>query len=131
MLPTVSAVFNDGAILEMVYQPIENRSAFVLWRDGEWKIETGLNVSPFQRWVPYSPNNNLIKNEVVLLPSEPEEYGSEEQLLDSIQSFIHRYVDVVRDHDDGQLVLFVELGDELIKLVLSADVHANGGFVQH
>src|SRR5206468_2327094 len=46
------------------------------------------------RLVPYSPNNNLIKNEVVLLPSEPEEYGSEEQLLDEIQSFIHRYVDV-------------------------------------
>jgi hypothetical protein len=94
MLPTVSAVFSDGAILEMVYQPTEKRSGFVLWRDGEWKIETGLNVSPFQRWVPYSPNNNLIKNEVVLLPSEPEEYGSEEQLLDAIQSFIHRYVDV-------------------------------------
>jgi len=31
---------------------------------------------------------------VVLLPSEPEEYGSEEQLLAEIQSFIHRYVDV-------------------------------------
>jgi hypothetical protein len=61
MLPTVSAVFNDSAILEMVYEPTEKRSAFVLWRDGEWKIETGLNVSPLQRWVPYSANNNLNK----------------------------------------------------------------------
>jgi hypothetical protein len=88
MVPTVSAVFNDGSILEMVYQPIEKRSAFALWRDGQWKIETGMNVSPFHRWVPYSPNNNLIKNEVVLLPSEPEEYGSEELLLHEIQFFI-------------------------------------------
>lgn len=78
----------------MVYQPTEKRSAFVLWRDGEWSTDTGFNLNPFQRWVPYSPNNNLIKNEVVLLPSEPEEYGSEELLLDEIQSFIHRYVDV-------------------------------------
>lgn len=31
---------------------------------------------------------------MVLLPSEPEEYGSEESLLAEIQSFIHRYVDV-------------------------------------
>jgi hypothetical protein len=94
MIPTVSAVFNNGSILEMVYQPTEKHSAFVLWRDGEWSTETGFNANPFQRWVPYSPHNNRIKNEVVLLPSEPEEYGSEDLLLDEIQSFIHPYVDV-------------------------------------
>jgi hypothetical protein len=94
VIPTVSAVFNDGAILEMVYPPTEKRSAFVLWRDEEWRIENGFTVSPFHRWVPYSPNNNLIKNEFVLLPSEPEEYGSEDELLYEIQDFIHRYVDV-------------------------------------
>ena len=93
-VPTVSAVFDDGSILEMVYKPQEKRTAFVLWKDGEWKFEPGLSIDPFRRLVPYSPNNNLIKNEVVLLPSEPEEYGSEESLLDQIQSFIHRYVDV-------------------------------------
>jgi len=93
-LPTVSAVFDDGAILEMVYRPLEKRTAFVLWKDGEWSFEPSLSIDPFRRLVPYSPNNNLIKNEVVLLPSEPEEYGSEESLLREIQSFIHRYVDV-------------------------------------
>lgn len=93
-LPTVSAVFDNGSILEMVYRPQEKRTAFVLWKDGEWKFEAGITINPFRRLVPYSPNNNLIKNEVVLLPSEPEEYGSEESLLSEIQSFIHRYVDV-------------------------------------
>ena len=93
-VPTVSAVFDDGAILEMVYHPAEKRTSFVFWKDGEWKFEPALSVDPFRRLVPYSPNNNLIKNEVVLLPSQPEEYGSEEGLLDEIQSFIHRYVDV-------------------------------------
>ena len=94
LVPTVSAVFDDGAILEMVYRPQEKQTAFVLWKDGEWKFETGFSVNTFQCLVPYSPNNNLIMNEVVLLPSEPEEYGSEESLLREIQSFIHRYVDV-------------------------------------
>src|SRR5215831_1317282 len=93
-VPTVSAVFDDGAILEMVYGPQEKRTAFVLWKDGEWNLEPSLSINPFQRLVPYSPNNNLIKNEVVLLPSEPEEYGSEESLFGEIQSFIHRYVDL-------------------------------------
>src|SRR6266478_3478981 len=93
-VPTVSAVFDDGSILELVYKPQEKRTAFVLWKEGEWKLEPGLSIDPFRRLVPYSPNNNLIKNEVVLLPSQPEEYGSEESLLSEIQSFIHRYVDV-------------------------------------
>src|SRR5438093_5650776 len=93
-VPTVSAVFDDGAILEMVYRASEKRTAFVLWKDGEWRFESSLSTDPFRRLVPYSPNNNLIKNEVVLLPSQPEEYGSEEGLLDEIQSFIHRYVDL-------------------------------------
>src|SRR5215475_5117697 len=93
-VPTVSAISDDGAILEMVYRPEEKRTAFVLWKDGEWSFEPSLSIDPFRRLVPYSPNNNLIKNEVVLLPSEPEEYGSEESLLREIQCFIHSYVDI-------------------------------------
>src|SRR4030095_8735644 len=93
-VPTVSAVFDDGSILELVYKTQEKRTAFVFWKDGEWKFEPALSIDPFRRLVPYSPNNNLIKNEVVLLPSEPEEYGSEGSLLGQIQYFIHRYVDV-------------------------------------
>ena len=93
-VPTVSAVFGDGAILEMVHRPDEKRTAFALWQDEKWTIEPAFDADPFRRWVPYSPHNNLIKNEVVLLPSEPEEYGSEEELLAEIQDFIHRYLDV-------------------------------------
>ena len=44
--------------------------------------------------MPFSANNNLIKNEVVLLPSEPQIYGSEEKLVAEIREFIHRYVDL-------------------------------------
>ena len=47
-----------------------------------------------ERLAPYSPGNNLIKNNVILLPSEPEEYGSEAELIAEIQAYIHRYVDL-------------------------------------
>src|SRR2546426_44983 len=72
-IPTVSAVFGDGAILETVYSPTERRTGFVLWRDDKWTAESSIPVDPLRRLVPYSSHNNLIKNEVVLLPSEPEE----------------------------------------------------------
>jgi hypothetical protein len=45
-VPTVSAVFDDGSILELVYRPQEKRTAFVLWKDGEWNLESSINVNP-------------------------------------------------------------------------------------
>jgi hypothetical protein len=93
-VPTVSAVFDDGAILEMVYRPSDRQTGFVLWRGDTWTSEATISAGPLQRLVPYSPNNNLLKHEVVLLPSEPEEYQTEAELLLEIQDFIHRYVDV-------------------------------------
>src|SRR5213594_1522550 len=91
---TVSNLFDDGTILEMLYQPQEKRSAYAVWKDGKYTIEPSFRISPTHRLVPYSPQNNLIKNDVVLLPSGPEEYGTEADLLVEVQSFIHRYVDV-------------------------------------
>jgi len=92
--PTVSAVLDDGAILEMVYRPRERSTGFVVWKDGEWKFETSISLDPSHRLVPYSPNNNLLTRKTVLFPSEPEEYGSEKELIKEIQNFIHCYVDV-------------------------------------
>ena len=51
LVPTVSAVLDDGGILEMVYQPAEKRSVFGSWKDGEWKTESGFSMSPFHRLV--------------------------------------------------------------------------------
>ncbi len=93
-LPTVSALLDDGTIVEMVYRPEERRSAFILWDGLGSREERDIRLDPFHRLVPYSPHNNLIRNEIVLLPSGPEDYGTEAQLLAEIRAFIHRYVDV-------------------------------------
>ena len=64
---------------------------------GETRLVKSCPASSFrrgERLVPYSPDNNLIKNDVVLLPSGPEEYGSEAELVAEIQAYIHRYVDL-------------------------------------
>jgi len=93
-VPTVSGVFDNGVILEMVYQPHERQTAFIAWQNGGWTREQRFCPDPSLSLVPYSPTNNLLQHDVVLLPSEPEEYGSEEVLVNEIQAFIHRYVDV-------------------------------------
>ncbi len=93
-IPTVSAVLDDGAVVEMVHRPKEGRTAFVVWEKDAWRLAGQVELDLHRLAVPYSPHNNILRHEVVLLPSEPEEYGSEADLLAEIQAFIHRYVDV-------------------------------------
>lgn len=93
-VPTPSAVLSDGTVVEMVYEPDTRRSLFVCYLDNAWRLEERVQISPSEFLFPYSPDNNLLKHDVVLFPSQVEEYESEEQLVSEIQSFIHRYVDV-------------------------------------
>lgn len=93
-LPTVSAALPDGAIVEMLYNRQARRTSFAVWRDGAWSETASATSDAGERLVPFSPNNNLLKHGVVLLPSTPEEYGTEAELIDEIRTFLHRYVDV-------------------------------------
>ena len=94
VVPTVSSVFKDGSILEMLHDLEAHQTRFAFWRDGTWTYEDSHMVNGVFKLVPYSPHNNLIKNEIVLLPSSPEEYGTEAQLISDIKGFVHRFVDV-------------------------------------
>ena len=91
--PTVSSVLQDGTLIEMVYRPEERRTLLCIAKEGQVRYETSI-MDDGKRLVPYSPENNLLKNEVVLFPSEVAEYESEQALVAEIRQFIHRYVDV-------------------------------------
>lgn len=93
-IPTVSQILSDGSIVELLYRPKTRSTAFAVWRQDEWSLERQVDVTGGTHLVPFSPDNNLIKNEAVLLPSEPLAYGSEEQLFQELQAFLHRYVDL-------------------------------------
>jgi hypothetical protein len=91
--PTVSGVLQDGTLIEMVYRPEERRTLLCIAKEGQVRYETNL-MDDGKRLVPYSPENNLLKNDVVLFPSEAAPYESEEALVAEIREFIHRYVDI-------------------------------------
>jgi hypothetical protein len=91
-IPTVSATLRDGGLVELVYDPERNETAFIVAHDGEWQRHETVALDESHHLVPYSPNNNLIRNRVVLLAAEPEEYDEVRYLVARIRSFIHRYV---------------------------------------
>lgn len=93
VVPTASAILEDGTIVELAFHPSLRRTVLAIYSAGRWTLQDAIDVGSDTRLVPFSPSNNLIKNDVVMLPSEPSIYGSEEQLVADIQEFIHRHVD--------------------------------------
>lgn len=98
-IPTVSRCLPDGAIVELLYHPEQAATAYAVWRDGSWTIEREFETCTGEQLVPFSPKNNIIKNQVVLLPSEPAEYGSKVELVVEIRQFLHRYLDVTPEFE--------------------------------
>lgn len=115
--PGVSFSLAGGEMAELVYKPGSKATAFAVFKNGESHETTELTVNK-RRYVPYSANNNLIANDVVLLPSGIEDYGSERDLLSEIHSYIHRYVDISADFEQvaGYYVLFSWLYDAFNEL---------------
>lgn len=92
-IPITSATLGDGTLVELVYQAVRRKTSLALFSAGRWTLQDSVKDGADRVLVPFSPNNNLISNEAVLLASEPRIYGTEEALLADIEGFIHRYVD--------------------------------------
>jgi len=87
----ISDILEDGTIIETVYRADAAMTALVVARGdtvaiaSEWSNGETL-------YKPVRATNNLIKHGALLLPSAPAEYGSIEELLAEIETYIHRYV---------------------------------------
>ena len=92
-IPTASTILGDGSLVEMLYRPDESRTYLCIFKHGSIQTETTVTDGD-RHLVPYSVQNNLLAHEVVLFPSEPLEYGTEQDLVSAIRTFIHTYVDV-------------------------------------
>lgn len=116
--PAVSAITASGHTIELLYDPGMRTTSFAVWTGDKWSIEKSVVLGSGERLIPFSPGNNLIKNEAILLPSKPEEYGSEADLIAEIRAFIHRYVDLSPTFENlaSYYVLFTWIHDAFNEL---------------
>jgi len=112
VVPAVSAVLDTGELVELVYDRRERQTSFAVWRDSDWHLMDQV-LDKGRTLVPYSADNNLMRYNVVLFPSKPMDYGTQEKLVSEITSFIHRYVDVSESFEQltSYYVLFTWLYD--------------------
>lgn len=117
-IPTVSALLPDGRIVEMVYDAAERRTALVVGTGDDWRQEPTIEVAPGERLVPYGARNNLVRHGIVLFPSVPAEYGSEQDLVREVRAYLHRYLDVGPSFEQiaSYYVLFTWLYDRFNEL---------------
>jgi hypothetical protein len=92
--PTASAVLPDGTLIELVYQPDEERTLLVAWHTDKMTLHEMIEMDSGERLIPISAQNNLIRHRAVLLPARPDEYGSIAKLVREIESHLRRYVDL-------------------------------------
>lgn len=92
-IPVISRVLSDGSLVELIYNKKRHETAFAHYKDDNLKVTKEVEDSG-QLYVPYSSQNSLLSNDVVLFPSKPVAYGSVSELVREIRTFIHRYVDL-------------------------------------
>lgn len=92
-IPTVSRALSDGSLVELVYQTQEKKTLLAHYEQGNVELKPWIEADG-ERLVPISPGNNLLKHHAVLLPERPEPYSSTKSLLEDIEAYLYRYVDL-------------------------------------
>lgn len=88
-----SEILYDGTIIEMLYDMKERTTSLAICKDGKETTQKSFSYEGITLR-PHSPTKDLLKNKVILFPSEPKEYGSQMELIATIQLFIHKYLSI-------------------------------------
>lgn len=88
-----ASVIVGDKIGETVYDPINKKTAFATYVEDKVAY-TDIIGTPYGDVYPLDPKNDLVDKKVVLLPSGAVEYGTEAKLIQEIQTFIHKHLDI-------------------------------------
>lgn len=91
--PTVSRVLDDGRIVELIYTK-EKQTKLAVWDGSQVTHHNSIIIPHGDTLVPVKQTNNLIRHKAVLLPSGVEVYDNTEMLLQAINTYLDRYVDL-------------------------------------
>ncbi len=87
-----SLVFEDK-IAETVYDPLLEKTQFVVYQNGKMEYLEKVNGRE-EEIFPLDGRNDIIRKGIVLFPSKPIEYGTDAELVNDIQVFIHKYLEI-------------------------------------
>lgn len=83
----------EDQIVETIYDKKKEETQFAVYENGEVKFLESIKTDKGE-YYPLDAKNDIVSKGVVLLPSEPLEYNTEEELIEEIKKFIHKYLDI-------------------------------------
>lgn len=88
-----ASVIVGDKIAETVYDPVLKKTQFATFTDGKVAYVEAITFNKEDIY-PLDAKNDIVSKNVVLLPSLATEYGTEAELIQEIQTFIHKYLDI-------------------------------------
>lgn len=92
-----SLVLSD-LLAETVYDPTSKQTSFAVFQDGEVRYLESIPTE-FGETFPIDGRSAIVSKGVILLPSEAIEFGTGTELLNEVQKFIHKRVDVSESYE--------------------------------
>jgi len=91
-----SSIITDDAIYEMVYNRLVNKSSYFKYERYEKRLTSSIDEIEIEglKYKPIQPTNALLEKGVILFPSVAQEYENEEEILNDIRTFLHKYLDI-------------------------------------
>lgn len=126
---TAPALITEDFIAEMVHCPGNNGPSvrFLVYKnDGTTELQDNVTVGDTNYQVPMI--GTLVDAGALLLPSVPEEYGTEEELRHEISEFIRRYVRLEREIDLDLAAYYVHYTWAADRVPIAPYLHAVGDF---
>lgn len=90
----VSTVLKSGELVELLYDPHAEQTSLLIGNSKTQRTQEQLQKSKDDILFPYSANNSLLKHRVILFPSQAEEYGSTEDLIADVRTYLRKYLSV-------------------------------------
>lgn len=101
-----SHIFKDGGLAEMLYKPEEQKTLFLVLKDGEISEKVDIFLDEYENadgetktvlLKPFSPFNDIVKRQFVKFPSRGHDYKNELELFNLIKAFIAKYIEIPDD----------------------------------
>jgi len=84
----------DGQVVETIYNSKEEKTQFAVYKNNEVKLVDTIKNDNGEEFYPLNAKSDIVSKGIVLFPSLPIEYESEEKLIENIRNFIHKYLDI-------------------------------------
>ena len=92
--PTVSTRLPDSSLVELVFDPKAAKTSLARYHEGRVEIVDSIPTDSGVPLVPVPARNNLIRHGVLLLPERAKSFESPQALVNDIEEYIARYVDL-------------------------------------